>query len=792
MPFTFRAALKSLLAARGATAAAIFTLALGTGAFTAVFALADGVLIKPLPYATPDRLAVLTNERAVDANDLAIPAAEMPEWRRRLTSYSTIAAYARGEFTVRGAGDPEVLRAAVVTGEFFDLLGARPERGVPFRVEDARQVVVSARYAARLAATGGTVGRVLSIGQVPFEIVAVMPATFAIPDDDVDLWMPVRAVPGVPGLGPGDRRSYRLVGRLRDGVTLEQAADDARATLASMPGGGGGRRASVRLLGDLVIGSARPVVWALAASGALLLLVACANVATLLVGRALTRQREFAVRLSIGASRAGLVRASLLESAMLAALGSAVGLWLAHYGLRAFAVVAADVMPRLETVAIDLRAAIASVVVTMFVALVCGLAPAITAGRSDLASLLRRTPGAGGLANRRLRATLVGAQLALAVFLLVGTGLLARTVWTLLQTETGATTRNAVTTRLALTETTTFDAASRAQLVDELLRRVRELPGVTAAGLGSSLPPRTNQIEMTFRVVNDGRDESFGLNLVAATPGFLPALGVRLIGGRDLDARDALPGQPAVAVISEQFARQLSPDREMIDRELPMAMPTAAGGRVRPRVIGVAASVRYTGLESPTRGNVYLPWWLLSTGSPYLVVRTAGDPEPLLTALPRLIREVDPTLPLRPVRTLEEEMSLAVESRTARVLVVGVMAALAVGIAVVGLVAALVRAVTERRRELAIRLALGATRGNATGLIVWSGLRLVLVAVAVGLGVAAAAGRALESVVFGISARDPLTYVAVALGIGILGLVACYLPARRAAGIAPVELLRSE
>jgi predicted permease len=660
-----RSALKSLVATRSATAAAILTLALGTGAFTAVFALADGILLKPLPYAAPDRLAVITNERAVDANELAIPAAEMPEWRQRLTSYTTISAYARGEFTVRdGAGDPEVVRAAVVTGDFFDLVGARPERGVPFRADDPRVIVVSARYATRLAATGGTVGRVVSLGQVPFEIVAVMPASFAMPDDDVDLWIPVRAVPGVPGLGPGDRRSYRLVGRLRDGVTLEQAADEARVVLASMPGGGGGRRASVRLLEDLVIGTARPVVWALAASGALLLLVACANVATLLVGRALARQREFAVRLSIGASRSGLVRASLFESAILAAIGSALGLWLAHYGLRAFAVVAADVMPRLETVALDLRAATASVAVTMFVALVCGLAPAATAGRSDLAILLRRTPGVGGRGNRRLRATLVGAQLALAVLLLVGTGLLARTVWTLLRTETGATTRNAVTTRLALTETTTFDAASRAQFVDELLRRVRELPGVTAAGLGSSLPPRTNQIEMTFRVVNEGRDESFGVNLVAATPEFLPALGVRLVGGRDLDARDALPGQPAVAVVSEQFARQLSPDRELIDRELPMQMPTAAGPRVRPRVVGVAASVRYTGLESPTRGNIYMPWWLLSTGSPYLVVRTAGDPEHLIPALPRLIRELDPSLPLRPVRTLDEEMTLAVGWRT--------------------------------------------------------------------------------------------------------------------------------
>jgi putative ABC transport system permease protein len=787
-----RSALRSLIATRATTLAAIFTLALGTGAFSAVFAIVDGVLLKPLPYSAPDRLVVITTDRAVDGNDLTIPAAELPEWRRRLGSYEALAAYARGEFTVRGAGDPEVLRAAVVSGEFFDVFAARPDSGVPFRADDPRVVVISARYARRLAASGGVVGRVLNVGQIPYEVVAVMPATFAMPDDDVDLWMPLRAVPGVPGLGPGDRRSYRLVGRLRAGASIEQARDDASQTLSTMSGGGPGRRANVRLLEDLIIGTARPAVWALAAAGALLLLVACANVATLLVGRALARQREFAVRLSIGASRAGLVRASLFESAIVAGLASACGLWLAHFGLRAFALVAAEALPRLEMIAIDLRVVAVSVAVAAIISLACGLAPAVTAGRSDLATLLRRSPGAGGLPSRRLRSALVGAQLALAVMLLVGTGLLARTVWTLLGTDTGATTRNAVTTRLALTETTTFDAASRMQFVDELLRRVRELPEVIAAGIGSSLPPRTNQIEMTMRVVNEGRDQSYGLNLIAATPGFLPALGVRLISGRDLDARDAFSEQAAVAVVSEQFARHLSPDRELIDRDLPMSMPTAAGKRVQPRVIGVAASVRYRGLELPPQGNVYMPWWLLSTGSPYLVVRTAGDPQRLVPILTRIIRDLDPSLPLRPVHTLDEEMALAVESRSARLVVVGAIGVLAVCMAFFGLLTALARMVAERRRELAIRLALGETSAGAVRRVMWSGLRLVVVALVAGLAVSAAAGRALASVVYGISPYDPLTYVCASAGIIASGLIVCYVPARRATRIAPVELLRSE
>jgi predicted permease len=787
-----RSALRSLLTARGTTVAAVITLALGVGAFTAVFAIADGVLFKPLPYAAPERLVAVTVERVVDGNDIAITAAELPEWRRRLAAYTAVAAYARGEFTVRGAGDPEVRSAAIVSGGFFDVLGAPPAAGAPFRSDDARVVVVSDRFAARLAATGAVVGRVLSIGQTSFDVVAVMRPTFAMPDDDIDLWIPARAVPGVSGLGPGDRRSYRLIGRLRDGVSLPQALDDARATLNAIEPGALGRRAVVRRLEDVAIGGARPVVWAIAASGAALLVVACANVATLLVGRSLARQREFAIRVSLGASRSWLVRASLLESAMLAAVGSALGLWLAQVGLRAFVALVADVMPRLETVAIDPRTIVASLVVTASVAVICGLTAALTAGRSDLALLLRRSAGAGGQPTRRLRTALVGAQLSLAVVLLVGTGLLARTVWMLLRTETGSSTRHAVTMRLALTETTSFNAATRGQFVEELLRRVRALPDVTAAGLGSSLPPRTNQIEMTMRVVRDGRDQSYGLNLIAATPGFLPALGVRLLGGRDLEARDALPGQPAVVVISEQLARQLSPNRELLDRTLPMSMPTAAGPRVQPTVIGVAANVRYRGLEAPSEGNVYLPWWLLSTGSPFLVVRTTGDPQALVAALPRLIRELDPSLPLRPVRTLDEEMASAVESRTARLIVVGVIGALAACLALFGLVGALTRAVAERRRELAIRLAIGATGGDAVGLMLRSGLRLVAAALTIGLASAVAAGQALSAVVFGISPYDPITYAGVIAVVSVVGLAASYVPARRAARIAPIELLRGE
>jgi putative ABC transport system permease protein len=487
------------------------------------------------------------------------------------------------------------------------------------------------------------------------------------------------------------------------------------------------------------------------------------------------------------------VRTALIESALIAGAATAAGLGVARVTLKALLPLVGDSLPRAHVIDLDGPVLLAGAAVAVIVAIACGLAPALTAARSDVAGLLRqessRTTGAG----RRIRTPLVVVQIALAVLLLTGAGLFARTVWGLWTTDIGAARDHVLTARLLLTETTRFEATSRERFVEDLLRNVRALPGVEAAGLGSNLPPRVNQLEMTVRFVDEdhGRDETHGMNLAAVTPGYFRALGIPVKRGREFDEVDA-NGETPVAVISEMLARQIAADRDLLGTRLTLSVPTAGGKRVRPTVVGIASDVKFVGLEAPTEGNIYVPWRQLPTGVSYLAVRSSRDSAALTPALLRVIHDLDPSLPVPAVRSLGEEVSLAMASRTLRLRLVLAFAVLALVVSLVGLASALSRSVAERQREIAIRLALGSTRGGAAGLVVGEGARLIVLGVAVGAGCALALGRLMATLLFGVSAYDPLTYVAVTATVLTIGLAACYLPARRAAAVDPIGLLKGQ
>jgi putative ABC transport system permease protein len=788
------AAVRALAASRWTTLAAILTLALGTGANTAVFAVAYGVLLRPLPFPEPSRLVRITTERPVDGSDLGLQLSEFDDWKTRLTTVDAVAAYARAEFTVRGAGEPDVVQAAAVTGDFFRALGVPPAAGQTFSDDRGTSVVAASdRYARRLAASGPAIGRSLSLGALAMSVGAVMPRAFGFPDDDVQVWVPARSVPTLNIFDPTrDFRQFRLIARLRPGVTIEDAREDGERVMRELHPGVIGRRVAVRRIDDDLVGAARPAIAAFAAAGLLVLLVACANVATLLAGRALTRQREFAVRLAIGADPSRLVRAALAESLVIAALATGLGVIIARLTLEALVPLVGATLPRASEIGLDAPVLIASGIAGLFVALACGLAPALAAARSDVAIALRRESGTTTGGSHRVRAPLVVAQIALTVLLLTGAGLFARTVWSLWTTDIGAERDHVLTARLALTETTRFDATSRGQLVDDLLRRVRALPGVEAAGIGSDLPPRVNQLEMTIRFVDDsGRDDSHGMNLVAVTPGYFRALGVRMIRGRDFDDVDAA-GEVPVAVMSQMLEHEFASRHDLLGTRLTIQVPAVGGKRVRPTLVGVVSDVRFVGLERPTEANIYIPWRQLPTGVSYLVIRTQHDPAALEAAVLATVHELDPTLPPPIVRPLGEEVSLAMAGRTLRLQLVTALALVALAVSIVGLTSALARSVAERQREIAVRLAIGATPADAAGLVVSHGARLIAVGVVVGVGLAIALGRVTSSLLFGVSAYDPLTYALVSAGVLALGLAACYLPARRAATVDPIELLRTQ
>jgi predicted permease len=789
-----RAAVRALAASRWTTLAAVVTLALGTGANTAVFAVAYGVLLRPLPFPEPSRLVRITTERPVDGSDLGLELSEFDDWKTRLTTVDAVAAYARAEFTVRGAGEPDVVQAAAVTGDFFRVLGVPPVAGQTFSDDRGMSVVAASdRYARRLAASGPAIGRSLSLGALAMSVGAVMPRAFGFPDDDVQVWVPARSVPTLNIFDPTrDFRQFRLIARLRPGVTIEDVRQDGERVMREIHPGVTGRRVAIRRIDDDLVGAARPVIAAFAAAGLLVLLVACANVATLLAGRALTRKREFAVRLAIGADPSRLVRAALAESLAIAALATGLGVIIARLTLEALLPLVGATLPRASEIGLNAPVLIASGIAGLFVALTCGLAPALAAARSDVAIALRREAGTTTGGSHRVRAPLVVAQIALTVLLLTGAGLFARTVWSLWTTDIGAERDHVLTARLALTETTRFDATSRGQLVDDLLRRVRALPGVEAAGIGSDLPPRVNQLEMTVRFVDDsGRDDTHGMNLVAVTPGYFRALGVRMIRGRDFDDVDAA-GEVPVAVMSQMLEHEFASRQDLLGARLTIQVPAVGGKRVRPTLVGVVSDVRFVGLERPTEANIYIPWRQLPTGGSYLVIRTQHDPAALEAAVLATIHELDPTLPPPVVRPLCEEVSLAMAGRTLRLQLVAALALVALAVSIVGLTSALARSVAERQREIAVRLAIGASPGDAAALVVGHGARLIAVGVVLGLGLAIALGRVTSSLLFGVSAYDPLTYSLVSAGVLALGLAACYLPARRAAGVDPIELLKSQ
>lgn len=793
-----RFAIAALRSSRWTAAIAILTIGLGTGVNTAVLAVAYGILVRPLPYAEAARLVIVSD---TEGADLPIRLERVAEWQSRLRALGPIGAYAPGEFTMRAAGEPRTVRAAVVTSQFFEALGVRPVHGEPFRSDTAGEIAVSSRLAQQMASAAGgqrastasVLSRSVSIGQVAYTIGAVMPHSFAFPSDEIDVWIPARSVAGVRMFTTRDLRNFHLVARLAPGVTVEQARDDVRRVQAEVDAEAlarpNPRRASVRPLSDAISGSVRPVLQAFVGAAVLVLLVSCANVATLLVGRFVGRERELAIRLAIGADSWRLVRTALAESLLIAFGGSLCGLAIAAGLLRLLVHFAGGVLPRLAEVAIDPPVLAATLLVTLAVALLCGLGPALSAARTTFAPAFRQTGASGTRTSRRARAMLVTAQIVLSIVLLSGAGLLTRTVVKLLNEDGGIQPDRALTMKLMLSESTQFDAASRGPFIQELLARIRALPGVESAGVGSNLPPRVSQLQFTVAMVTNSREEMTAINLGAVTPGYLESLGARLIRGRLFEEADTLR-DAAIIVISETAARQFSPSEDLIGRELPFGLPRAGGKRVPPRVVGIVGDIKFKGLEQPAGGAMYVQWKDLPAGVSYLVVRTAGDPSSMATAVRDVVRRTDSGMPVPQLRTLGEEAAESIAERRLRVVPAVAFAVLALAVALVGLSGTMTRAVAERRRELAIRAAVGATPRQAVWLIVRDGALVSAVGLVLGLGAAAVAGRALARLLYGVSPYDPLTFAAVTSLIAATTLAACYIPARRAANVEPLELLR--
>ena len=795
--FDLLSAWRGVLAGRWSSIVAAVVLAIGTGASTTAATVAYGGLLRPLPFPEGDRLVTLTQRHVATSVTSGIKLSDFDRWRERLANSLLLTGYSSERTTLRSGGAPTEVRAAYVVGNWFQVLGARSRFG---RLIDDQspldEAVASGAFADRMSPgdPAAVIGRAVTVGTRPLRVVGVLPASFRVLGD-ADIWTLARGAGALQIVGKDDARYYQMVARVASGRSIDFARADATTALPSLvpEQQKDNWRLEMKSLRASVLGESRPVLLAFLAAALLVLLVACANVAMLLVNRAIARTREFAVRVALGASRARLLTIALMEAALLAGAGCLGGWWIARLATAFLQQTTGLDLPATATLPADTPIALGALAAGVLVMLVCAGAPLIALRRTGLASALRATTTTGSRGGRRIRAALVVSQLAMTVVLLTGAGLLGRTLLALSRTDLGLDARQQVVTMAVPIGESTADAAGRLAIVRRILDQARQLPGVVAAGIGGALPPSAGGVVFTVRVsTSEGSvNATRAFDLVPVTDGYFDALGARLVTGRAFTPADT--SSDPTCVLSEAALKHLAlVTSTAIDRTLNLSLPTASGQRVKPRIIGVVRDIRYSGLDAPAHGGVYVPWQQIPLRSGFLVARTTGDPAALTAPLMRIVRDADPSMPLSPARTLEAVVEVALAPRAARFSLVGVFAAGAALLGIVGLSGALIRSVVERQRELAIRAAVGASPRRLLLDVIRDGAVLAVLGVTIGLGVTAMLARAVSAIIVGVAPRDPLTYGATAAAVLGVALAACYLPARRAAASDPVVLLRAE
>jgi len=807
-----RYAARTLRKSPSFTAVAVLTLALGIGANTAIWSLVHAVLLSPLPFPGADRVVKLSE--TVRREGLERRSASYPDfldWRREARSFSRIAAWSNTTFTLTGGEEPERVEGEMVSASYFPLLGARAVRGRTFRPEEdttpgAHPVAMIGHdfWQRHFAGRPGAVGSHLLLNGHDFTVVGVLPAGFRGLDDDTDVFIPMAMMGMSVPASYADRRGSRwldVVARLAPGVTVEGAQaelDGLTARLArAYPDSNQDYGGLVLPLREEIVGGFRPVLLVLLGAVGFVLLIACANVANLMLARAAARQRETAIRAALGAGRGRLVRQLLTESLLLALAGGLLGLLVAVWTRDLLTGWSPISLPSFAHAGLDGPVLAFAFGVAVGTGLLMGLAPALQISFRGVGEALKeggRGMGGGGARRSRLRRGLVMAEVALSLLLLVGAGLMIQSFRHLQAIDPGFRQDHLLTVRVAL-PAERYAGEKAWALGERLLARVRALPGVTAAALASDMPLEDNT--SAFIVTAEGRavetgDRGFRVYFHAVSPGFLPTLGARLLRGRDLAATD-LPGSPAVAVISEKLARRAWPGEDPIGRRLRMGRK----GDDWLTVVGVAAELRYRRLVadpqiSPEDPDLYLPLAQKPAADLGLLVRTAASPGALATTLRRELTALDRNIPLYAMAPMEELAAAQTARSRVSAFLMGAFGALALLLAGLGVYGVISYSVAQRGHEIGVRMALGARRGEVFRLVLVQALGLTAVGMALGLAGALALTRFLAGQLYGLSPTDPSTYAAVALLLAGAALAAGWLPAHRATRVDPLVALRHD
>ena len=784
------------------TVIAVLTLALGLGANVAVFSVSNAVLLAPLPYAHPEQV-VLLNEQTPQIPTISTTIYNYEDWRDRSKSFSAMAAFRPTNVTVSGAGDPERVAAKMITASLLPLLGVSIDKGRGFGAADDRAgaepvVMLSEAFASRRFPGQDPIGQFVQMDSTSYTVVGIMPAHFEL-FQPADVYLPfgpwASTLPEDRGWHPG----IFPVARLKEGVTLDAAQaemDGISAQLeAESPESNKNLRALVTPAQEQLVKNIRPAILLLTGAVALVLLIACANVANLLLARAVDRQKEIAVRIALGAGRLRIVRQLIVESVVLSCVGGAAGLLVTTWVVSYLTGSATATLPRIQKVGIEWHVVLFAVVLAVVTGVVFGLVPAVHATHVPIRASLNEESrgGSSSIRQRKLRSSLVVLEICVALVLLVGAGLLVRSFAALTNVPPGFNAANLLVVNLPLSPQRYKDDVSRSAVVEKIVTSVGSLPGVESAAMTTTLPMAGAGSTIHFNRAAyppKGPDDYVMAGFRAVTPGYLSALGVPLVRGRMLMESDR-QNAPKVVVINESMAHQYFPDRDALGQRIQLGtIPSTDFPTME--IVGIVGDMKQS-FEAGSNGEMFVPYaqfpdpilsgMYLNTA---LIVRTAANPLDSVRSVRAAILEIDAGQPLVNVRTMEGAMAGTVTQPRFQMTLLLIFASIAVTLAAVGVYGIMAYTVSQRTPEIGVRMAVGASPNQVIAMVVWQGARLAVMGVVLGLIAAALAAGAMQAWLFDVKGLDPLTFVVAPLILGLAALLASYIPARRAARISPL------
>jgi putative ABC transport system permease protein len=821
-----RFAVRSFARRPGFTAVVVATLALGIGSTVAIFGVANAVLFRPLPYEAPEELALVWTQITNQPRAL-VSGPDFLDYRNETTMFEGFAGAIAMTAAITGEGRAEEITVAYATANVFDILGVTPVRGRNFEPADEAPIdpalfmdpnaelppgtimLTHGFWQRRFGGDPSVIGRTVLIDGAGAVVVGILPQTFRIylPEDagmptNIDAW---GVIPSNFSDAARDAAWLTVVTRVKDDVTMEQAQQEMDALAARLREqyqhhANGNMQIAVNSMHRDVVQHARPVLLALLGAVAFVLLIACANVANLLLVRAASREREIAVRSALGGGRGRIIRQMLTESALLALAGAVVGVLLAWWGGRLLITMGPDTLPRFEQFSMDGTVLVFTVAATAVAALAFGLAPALRSVSANLANSLReRGSDSGGVGGNKLRTALVVVEVALSLVLLIGTGLMFRTFAKLQAVSPGFESANVLTFNLGVPFFKYRDPVTRVDMFARIQTAIDGLPGVEVVGATNPLPlAGGDQYAIGSYGTGQSTEEEWRSNRAdyrGILPGYLASMGIRVVAGRAIEPADNRPGALDVAVIDQRLADRLWPNQDPIGREIRVErfdFASFSNQRVPLQVVGVAEPVRAQSLAAEGRETIYYPFRFFPWFPLTYTVQTAGAATGLVEAIRREVEAIDPDIPISRVRFMDEYVDDALAQTRFALTLIGVFAAMALVLASVGLYGVISYSVRQRTREIGVRMAFGATDRAVVKLIVGHGLLLALGGLGVGLVASFVATRLVSGLLYGVAAADPLTFAAVSVVLVGVATVASYLPARRALRIDPVVALRDE